>query len=91
MRTVLSDYLHGTGTLTQVRTAADFAELGRAVRAFIRSLPEREGNVFLRRYFFNESAEAIADRYGMTAGNVRAVLSRTRAKLKARLTEEGLL
>ena len=32
MRTVLSDYLHGTGTLTQVRTAADFAELCRAVR-----------------------------------------------------------
>ncbi len=88
---VLDELAECLADASDTEKAVEAEELGRAVRAFIRGLPEREGNVFLRRYFFNESAEAIADRYGMTAGNVRAVLSRTRGKLKARLTEEGLL
>jgi len=71
--------------------AFEAAELGRVVRAFIRELPEREGNVFLRRYFFNESAAEIARRYGLSEANVRVLLSRTRRKLKARLTEEELI
>ncbi|MBR5741205.1 MAG: sigma-70 family RNA polymerase sigma factor [Firmicutes bacterium] len=76
---------------TDTEKAFEAEELGRAVRAFTRDLPEREGNVFLRRYFFNESAAEIANRYGLTETNVRVLLSRTRKKLKARLTEEGFV
>lgn len=64
-------------------------ELTRDVNAFVRSLPEREGNLFIRRYFFCESVEQIADRYGLTPGNAAVILSRTRRKLKVFLEQRG--
>lgn len=66
-------------------------ELRECIRSFVRTLPEREGNVFVRRYFFTESAAVIAGRYGLTENHVAVILSRTRKKLKRRLAEEGYL
>lgn len=64
-------------------------ELDECVRTFVRDLPEKEGNVFVRRYFFTESVAEIADRYGMTDNNVTVILCRVRKKLRARLREGG--
>ena len=64
-------------------------ELEQCIRLFVRELPEREGNVFVRRYFFTEPVSMIAKRYGMTENNVMVTLSRTRKKLKAHLEKEG--
>jgi RNA polymerase sigma-70 factor (ECF subfamily) len=64
-------------------------ELGRCIQKFVRTLPERDGNVFVRRYFFTESVAQIAKKYGLTENNVRVILSRTRAKLKTYLIKEG--
>ncbi|MBO4324604.1 MAG: sigma-70 family RNA polymerase sigma factor [Lachnospiraceae bacterium] len=64
-------------------------ELDECVRTFVRELPEKEGNVFVRRYFFTESAAEIAERYQMTENNVMVVLCRVRKKLKKRLRREG--
>ena len=64
-------------------------ELSRAIRAFLDTLPVREQNIFLRRYFFVEESEAIARRYGIKQATVLRTLSRTRAKLKKYLTQEG--
>ena len=64
-------------------------ELGELVRRFVRKLPEREGNVFVRRYFFMESVAVIAKRYRLTENHVMVMLSRTRKKLKKYLVEEG--
>lgn len=64
-------------------------ELERAVRAFLDTLSQRDQNIFLRRCFYVEETDAIAARYGMRPDAVRKVLTRTRAKLKAYLTEEG--
>lgn len=64
-------------------------ELALAIRTFLDTLPEREQNIFLRRYFFVEESEAIARRYGMKRATVLRTLSRTREKLKAYLTKEG--
>lgn len=66
-------------------------QLDECVRVFVRELPEKEGNVFVRRYFFTESASEIAERYGMTANHVMVVLSRVRKKLRAHLKKEGFL
>lgn len=57
----------------------------------LRALPEREGNVLVRRYFFVEPVADIAKRYGLTENNVMVILSRTRRKLKAHLLKEGYL
>jgi len=64
-------------------------ELGQYIRSFVRSLPARDGNVFVRRYFFTETIASIAKKYGMTESNVAVILSRTRAKLKNHLIKEG--
>ena len=64
-------------------------ELEQCIRLFVRKLPARDGNVFVRRYFFTESIATIAKRYGMTENSVMVVLSRTRKKLKAHLEREG--
>ena len=83
----LGECLGGADT----EAAYEAKELRQCIRRFVRSLPEREGNVLVRRYFFAESAADIAKRYGLTENNVMVILSRTRRKLKAHLLKEGYL
>ena len=71
--------------------AYEAKELRQSIRRFVRTLPEREGNVLVRRYFFAEPVADIAKRYGLTENNVMVILSRTRKKLKAHLLKEGYL
>ena len=76
---------------TNVETAYEEKELGQCIQRFVRALPERDGNVFVRRYFFTEPVSAIARRYGLSQNNVAVILSRTRKKLTLTLTQEGYL
>lgn len=71
--------------------AFEVKELRQGIRHFVRALPERDGNVLVRRYFFAESVADIAKRYRLTENNVSVILSRTRKKLKAYLFKEGYL
>lgn len=64
-------------------------ELAKTIRCFLNTLPRREQDIFLRRYFFVEESGAIAARYGMKPDTVLRTLSRTREKLKKYLTQEG--
>ena len=73
---------------SDVESSYEGKALGECIRLFVRNLPERDGNVFVRRYFFTESVSAIAKRYGLTENNVMVILSRTRQKLKAHLIKE---
>ena len=50
---------------------------------FLKQLPERERDIFVLRYYFFEETEMIADRFGISSGNVRMQLSRLRARLKS--------
>ena len=83
----LGECLGGADT----ETAYEAKELRQCIRRFVRSLPEREGNVLARRYFFAEPVADIAKRYGLSENNVMVILSRTRKKLKAHLMKEGYL
>ena len=83
----LGECLGGADT----EAAYEAQELRRCIRHFVRSLPEREGNVMARRYFYAEPVADIARRYGLTENNVMVILSRTRKKLKAHLLKEGYL
>lgn len=66
------------------------AELSRSINAFLRTLPERECNVFLRRYWYSEEYNEIAERYDMKLNTVKTILFRTRTKLKEYLEKEGV-
>lgn len=64
-------------------------ELEESIRRFVAGLSERDGNVFLRRYFYFETTSCIAEKYGIRESNVLLILSRTREKLRKHLLEEG--
>lgn len=67
----------------------EYRELQRVIAEFVESLPEREQNLFLRRYFYTESVSGIAKKFHLTPNNVSVILSRTRAGLRDRLIREG--
>ena len=66
-------------------------ELQRCVNCFLSTLPRREREIFLLRYFHVESVESIARRYQLSPSGVRTVLMRTRRKLKDHLKKEEYL
>ena len=66
-------------------------ELMKSVRAFLRSLPAVEQKVFVCRYWYIDSTQEIAKRFGFSQSKVKSILHRIRKKLKTQLEQEGLL
>ena len=66
-------------------------ELGEAVSRFLRTLPRREREIFVRRCFHGEAAREIADSLGMRENSVSVSLRRTRQKLREALKKEGYI
>ena len=66
----------------------EMKELINLINEFLGKLPERECDIFIRRYFYVESVKEIAKKYGMKQGNVSVILSRVRNKLKVQLEKE---
>lgn len=64
-------------------------ELMKAYTRFLKELPETERRVFLGRYWYMESIEAIATKFGFSQSKVKMLLQRTRIKLRLRFEEEG--
>lgn len=67
------------------------AEMERFINDFLHTLPEKDCNIFLRRYWYVEDYAAIAKRYHMKLNTVKTSLFRTRTKLKECLLKEGFL
>ena len=57
---------------------------------FLNSLPEKNRNIFLLRYWYFIPLRDIARRCGMTEGAVKMILQRVRSKLKEYLEKEGV-
>ncbi|MCD7954621.1 MAG: sigma-70 family RNA polymerase sigma factor [Lachnospiraceae bacterium] len=57
-------------------------ELLRRVEAFLDGLPQMERVMFVRRYWYLDSIQTIAEHYGKTEGSVKNILYRIRKKLK---------
>ncbi len=74
-----------------VEAEFDRRELERDISRFLRGLPRREREIFLRRYFFVESSGDIAARFRIRESGVLVILSRTRKKLRAFLQKEGYI
>ena len=74
-----------------VEEAVEEAELSRLIDRFLRTLPEKECCIFLRRYWYVDTTLEIAHRYKMSEGTVKSTLHRTRQKLKLYLEKEGFL
>lgn len=77
-----------TGT---VEEEVEAKALARVIEAFLDSLSVENRVIFLRRYWFSDSYEAIAQRVGLTEKNVSVRLTRLRRQLKVHLAGEGVL
>ena len=67
----------------------DEKELEKTINDFVKNLPEKERNVFIRRYFFFENPKEIGERYSFSQNRVSVILHRTRKKLLEHLKKEG--
>lgn len=68
----------------------EMKELGEALRRFVAGLEDTEARIFLARCWYMTGVKEIAEKYGITPGNVSTTLHRTRRKLQNFLKEEGL-
>ena len=75
---------HGTDTQTDSIAITD------AVTRFLAESSHDARIIFVRRYWYADSIEQIAQRYGMTESKVKSALMRSRNKLKAFLEKEGI-
>ena len=71
-------------------TEAEDKEIGQALTRFLKLQDQESRLIFLRRYWFAESVEEIALRYGITQSKVKVRLYRTRNKLREYLEKEGI-
>ena len=69
-------------------SSVSLRELGRYINEFLHTLPERDCDIFLRRYFYVCSVQELAREYGVSENQVRTILSRTKQKLKVYLEKE---
>ena len=66
-------------------------EMLRAVTAFLESLPQRQRDLFVRRYWYVQTVSEISACYGFSESKVKSMLLRIRKKLYTKLKEEELL
>lgn len=72
-----------------VQSEAEGRELTRVIEAFLQGLPEEKRNMFIRRYWYFDSVERIAELSGKSSGSVKMLLMRLRKKLAEHLERNG--
>ena len=65
-------------------------ELGRAINGFLKTCTKENRILFLRRYWYGDGLEDVAQKMGLSIGTVSVRLFRLREKLKKYLLKEGI-
>ena len=65
-------------------------EIGRILSLFLDSISLESRLIFMRRYWYTDSIQEIAERYHMSQSKVKTQLHRTRNKLQLFLEKEGI-
>ena len=87
----LDELAECVGDPAGVEDRAEAAELAVTVNRFLRELPERQRDVFIRRYWYLDSVADVALRFGYSQSKVKSMLHRTRCQLRKYLIKEELL
>ena len=74
----------------RVEDTAEGKYIGELLNRFLSEISKENRMIFLRRYWFADSIQQIAERYGVTQSNVKIRLHRTRNKLRDYLQQEGI-
>jgi RNA polymerase sigma-70 factor (ECF subfamily) len=86
---VLDELLDVVSDTGSVEEELDQKELVSAINAFLATLPAKQRNLFVCRYWYFDSVPTLASRFGMTENNVSVTLNRIRLKLHNFLLERG--
>ena len=65
--------------------------LRQIMQRFLRELPKEKRVIFLRRYWYGDSVEEIADRIGCKSSRITGILYRTRQELRKKLEQEEIM
>lgn len=71
-------------------SVVDDIVLKASLNAFLSELDEEKRNIFLRRYWFFDDIETIAERFGYSQSKIKSLLMRLRGKLRERLEKDGI-
>lgn len=82
----IKDIVSGEGELT----FNEKNELREALEGFLRSLPDEQRRIFIKRYWYMNSISQISKDLFISQSKVKSTLMRTRQKLKNYLIEEGI-
>lgn len=85
--TELEECLAAPGT---VEAAFEAEETAKSISQFLYGCEEQARRLFVRRYWYSDSIADLADRFELSESKVKSMLFRTRRKLKAHLTQEGV-
>lgn len=80
------EFLADTKSISEEYEKREFIKF---LNDYLHSLPERECDIFVRRYFYCDSTANIAHRFGINEPHVLVILSRTRKSLKKALQKGG--
>jgi len=88
---VLDELAECVASPENVEQAFDAKALRQNLNQFLKALPQRDRQIFLKRYFYAESVRNIAKEYQITANHCTVILKRVRKKLQIYLEQEGFL
>lgn len=82
----LDDFVSGSSS---IENETERRELIGEINAFLYNLPEKQRQIFIRRYWGCVSVSELSKRFGISENNVTVTLMRVRKKLKTYLTKRG--
>ena len=88
---VLDELAECVASPEDVEKSFDAKALREGLNSFLKALPQRERQIFLKRYFYAQSVKEIAREYQMTANHCTVILKRVRKKLQNYLEQEGFI
>ena len=89
LEAVLEELSDAAASEEPLKDIEDTLALKAAFNSFLRSLPDEQRRIFLRRYWYMQKITEIAEEMGLSVNKVKVTLFRTRDKLKKLLESEG--
>ena len=74
----------------QVDDALNAAETAAVISRFLRTLPDTDRRLFVRRYWHLDSTQALRHQFRLSEGQIKSRLHRIRQRLRTALEQEGI-
>ncbi len=86
----LSELADSLSSGETVESAYESAVIAAIINRYLRTLSERDLDIFISRYFHADSVSGIARRVGLSVSGVRKALEKMRGELRVHLEREGI-